>query len=143
MSVVRSHRALIAWMLYACVLFSALACSFTHGQQSGLELNGIGGLFCSADNTTGVGLGEKSDDSKNPSLMPSMGCPLCSAFTLTFAMLLCLSWLIRSLAKYLRIENNAKALVLASPGPRQPPRLSVKPRLCLPRTPMRLLIVPV
>jgi hypothetical protein len=94
MRVVRCHRSLIAWMLYACVLFSALACSLNHGQQSGLELNGIGGLFCSVDNSPGAGLNGDSGDSKSSSLMPSMGCPLCSAFTLSIAMLLCLSWLL-------------------------------------------------
>lgn len=95
MSVVRSHRSLIAWILYACVLFSALACSIHHGQQSGLELSGIGGLFCSADNHSNVVPNSDTGDSKSPNL----GCPLCSAFTLSIAALLCLGWLLRPAGK--------------------------------------------
>jgi hypothetical protein len=33
MKFVRSHRSLIAWMLYAFILFNGLACSFGHGQM--------------------------------------------------------------------------------------------------------------
>ncbi|MCH4876472.1 DUF2946 domain-containing protein [Pseudomonas sp. TMW22090] len=124
MSVVRSHRALIAWMLYACVLFSALACSFSHGEQSGLELNGIGGLFCSVDNHTGVGLGEKSDDSKNPGLMPTMGCPLCSAFTLNITMLFCLSWLLRSHRKTFKYRQQRESTCPRFTWPPANPRAS-------------------
>ena len=44
-----SHRLrpLIAWTLYACVLFNLLSCGIAHGQMSGLMLNGAGGAFCS------------------------------------------------------------------------------------------------
>lgn len=49
-------------MLYCCVLFSALACSIGHGQMSGLQLSGVGGLFCSADANAGPGLDEGAAD---------------------------------------------------------------------------------
>lgn len=93
MKVARNDRSLTAWILYASILFSLIACGIHHGQMSGLELNGSGGLFCSVDNHSAAGLDGDSGDSKTPSLMPSLGCPLCSAFTLSIAMLVCLSWL--------------------------------------------------
>lgn len=113
MRVVRSHRSLIAWLLYACVLFSALACSINHGQQSGLALNGVGGLFCSADNHAGAALKSSFSESKSYSVMPNLGCPLCSAVTLSIAALLCLSWLLRPAGK---------TFVLAQPAPLTSPR---------------------
>ncbi|MFD2641435.1 DUF2946 domain-containing protein [Pseudomonas japonica] len=98
MRVVRRHRSLIAWILYACVVYSALVCSINHGQQSALEL-GIGGIFCSIDNHSRVAPNIDTGDSQSPVPMPSTGCPLCSVVTLSIAALLCLSWLLRSPGK--------------------------------------------
>ncbi|WP_449433212.1 DUF2946 domain-containing protein [Pseudomonas putida] len=98
MRIVRSHRSLIAWILYACVLYSALLCSIHHGQQSALQL-GIGGSFCSMDHKATAGVSRDTSDSKTPSLMPSLGCPLCSAFMLSVVALLLLSWLLRPASK--------------------------------------------
>ncbi|VVO25832.1 DUF2946 domain-containing protein [Pseudomonas fluorescens] len=95
MKLARHDRSLTAWVLYASILFSLFACGIHHGQMSGSELNGSGGLFCSVDNHSAAGLDRDSGDSKSPSLMPSLGCPLCSAFTLSIALLFCLSWLMR------------------------------------------------
>ncbi|WP_339486554.1 DUF2946 family protein [Pseudomonas sp. EL_65y_Pfl2_R95] len=48
MKMTRADRSLIAWVLYASILFSALACSISHGQITGLQLSGIDGVYCSA-----------------------------------------------------------------------------------------------
>ena len=40
-------RPLIAWLLYVSVLFNLLACSVAHGQNSGLQLSGLGVVVCS------------------------------------------------------------------------------------------------
>ncbi|WP_166362534.1 DUF2946 family protein [Pseudomonas akapageensis] len=122
MHVVRSHRSLIAWMLYACVLFSALVCSIDHGQQSGLQLNGIGGLFCSLGDSSGAGLDSDPGDSKNPSLMPNMGCPLCNTFTLSIAALLCIAWLMRPAGKtFVRTDQRTTTSPRFTWPPANPP----------------------
>lgn len=105
MRVVRSHRSLIAWILYACVLYSALVCSISHGQQSALEL-GIGGIFCSVDQHSSAAPNSDTGASKNTSLMPNLGCPLCSAFTLGIAALVCLSWLLRLAGKTFAVSEH-------------------------------------
>lgn len=48
MKLISADRSLIAWALYFCVLFNVFACGLGHGQMMGLELNGVGGQFCSA-----------------------------------------------------------------------------------------------
>ncbi|MGA6106930.1 DUF2946 family protein [Pseudomonas solani] len=87
MSAVRRHRSMIAWMLYACVLYSAFACSLGHGQQSGLALSGIGGLYCTANGDLGASPSKPPAGTGGAPSMPAMGCPLCSAFTLTTLLL--------------------------------------------------------
>ncbi len=52
MKFARADRSLIAWMLYCCVLFNVFACSIGHGQMVGMQLNGIGGQFCTVDPRT-------------------------------------------------------------------------------------------
>lgn len=90
-----SNRSLVAWTLYFCVLFNVFACGLGHGQMTGLELNGVGGQFCSA-------LGSKSStqttdftDQSASGWTGSLSCPMCSAVTLSIAFLFCLTWLLR------------------------------------------------
>jgi len=52
MKITRGDRSLIAWMLYCSVLFNVFACSIGHGQMVGMQLNGIGGQFCTVDPRT-------------------------------------------------------------------------------------------
>lgn len=54
MNLNRAERSLTAWVLYVCILFSALGCSIGHGQMAGLQLSGIGGLYCSTDGSAGA-----------------------------------------------------------------------------------------
>ncbi|MBB3103125.1 DUF2946 family protein [Azomonas macrocytogenes] len=92
MNPARTDRSLIAWMLYVCVLFSALACSITHGQLSGLQLNAGGGLFCSAEGHAGPGLDLDLQDDLSFKQAPG-DCPFCSAFVFGAIALICLGWL--------------------------------------------------
>ncbi|KAA0980477.1 DUF2946 domain-containing protein [Pseudomonas sp. ANT_H12B] len=78
MKLARTDRSLIAWMLYCCVLFNVFACSIGHGQMVGLQLNGLGGQFCTADPATQVPASPSTSEDKLPTLSKAFGCPLCS-----------------------------------------------------------------
>jgi hypothetical protein len=79
MKLARSDRHLIAWMLYCCVLFNVFACSTGHGQMVGMQLNGIGGEFCSTDGRALTAVDPfKPGEQKLPTLSAAFGCPLCS-----------------------------------------------------------------
>ena len=94
MDQIRRHRALSAWALYACVLFSAFACSISHGQMTGLQLSGVGGLYCSANENALPGLDEVPSDLPRGNLMPMLDCPLCSSAVISIGALLVLAWLL-------------------------------------------------
>jgi hypothetical protein len=72
----RSNRALVALLLYSCVLFSSFACALGHGQSSGLRLSGIDQLICN----TGESNGPQTPSQSNAS--PSYDCPVCSGIAL-------------------------------------------------------------
>lgn len=95
MDQIRQHRSLIAWALYALVLFSAFTCAISHGQMSGLQLSGLGGLYCSANDNGLPGLDEAPDDLPTGNLMPMLDCPLCSSVAFAVGALLFFSWLLR------------------------------------------------
>ena len=78
MKLARADRSLIAWMLYCCVLFNVFACSIGHGQMVGMQLNGIGGQFCTVDPRTQAPKPSNSADEQLPTLSKAFGCPLCS-----------------------------------------------------------------
>ncbi|KAA0947730.1 MULTISPECIES: DUF2946 domain-containing protein [unclassified Pseudomonas] len=79
MKLARTDRSLIAWMLYCCVLFNVFACSIGHGQMVGMQLNGIGGQFCTVDPRTQSPAPASSTDESLPTLSKAFGCPLCSS----------------------------------------------------------------
>ena len=78
MKITRADRSLIAWMLYCCVLFNVFACSIGHGQMVGMQLNGIGGQFCTVDPRTQAPKPSTPADESLPTLSKAFGCPLCS-----------------------------------------------------------------
>ncbi|MGC5700984.1 DUF2946 domain-containing protein [Pseudomonas sp. NFXW11] len=78
MKFARADRSLIAWMLYCCVLFNVFACSIGHGQMLGLQLNGIGGQFCSVIANTQAPQQNPAEQDSLPTLAKAFGCPLCS-----------------------------------------------------------------
>ena len=91
MKLARHHRSLLAWTLYACVLFNALACSLGHAQSAGLQLSGLDSLFCSVNDSAAT---DSVEDSKS-GLPSSPSCALGSTITLSLGLLLGLSWLLR------------------------------------------------
>ena len=72
MKLAPTHRALVAWLLYSCVLFSSFACAIGHGQNSGLQLSGLAQRLCSTSSDAG------SQTPSLPSPMASFDCPVCA-----------------------------------------------------------------
>ncbi|AYC31492.1 DUF2946 domain-containing protein [Pseudomonas cavernae] len=91
----RRHRPQVAWMLYCSVLFGVLACGLGHGQMLGLQLNGIGGLYCTVDNGGGPlrDLSSDSPLSSSLSLSSISSCSLCASLGLGLALLFGMIWL--------------------------------------------------
>lgn len=95
MKLTRSDRSLIAWTLYFCVLFNVFACGLAHGQTMGLALNGVGGQFCSSVGSPAPASKADPADLSASGWAGSFACPICSAVTLSIALLFCLSWMLR------------------------------------------------
>ena len=123
MKLTRQHRALLAWTLYACVLFNALACSIGHGQMVALQLSGISGMLCAVGDSAA-----DNDASTNSSLSSTFSCPLCASVTLSLGLLFCLSWLLRpSRPRFLprpRERHPPPRFTWPSANPRASPQLS-------------------
>ncbi len=84
MKLARHDRSLIAWMLYASVLFSLFACGLHHGQMSGMALSGLGGGYCSVTDGGGAGVDLGGAD-QTTHTVAQFSCPLCSSFALAVA----------------------------------------------------------
>ncbi|AZC19663.1 DUF2946 domain-containing protein [Pseudomonas sp. CMR5c] len=89
------YRRYVAWTLYFCVLFNVFVCGLGHGQVAGLELNGVGGQFCSALGNQGLAVDTDFSDQAGAGWLNTLVCPLCSAVTLGLGLLFCLAWLLR------------------------------------------------
>jgi hypothetical protein len=88
-----SDRSLIAWTLYFCVLMNLFVCGLGHGQMMGLELNGIGGQFCSVEGSQPIsdkGLGSTASSN----ISNYFACPVCNALTVALVFLIGLAWLL-------------------------------------------------
>ncbi|WP_330114830.1 DUF2946 domain-containing protein [Pseudomonas sp. JS3066] len=94
MKIARQDRSLIAWMLYACVLFNLLACGLHHGQTMGLELNGLGGASCSGEPNPGPSLDGDFGGSAAGDWSGEFKCPLCGTIPLAIAALFVQAWLL-------------------------------------------------
>ncbi|MBD2838812.1 DUF2946 domain-containing protein [Pseudomonas sp. JM0905a] len=94
MKFARQDRSLIAWMLYACVLFNLFACGLHHGQAMGLELSGIGGQFCSGDSASGSAPDGDLGGSVVSGWSGIFKCPLCTGVILGAIAMVLLSWLL-------------------------------------------------
>lgn len=121
MPIAHTHRQLIAWLLYSCVLFSTFACAIGHGQSSGLQLSGIEQLQCSL---AGV------SDPQLPSLSHppvTFDCPLCSSHGLTGNLsgyhLQLSAWQPAPLCTATTAYNPPRPTLWASARPRAPPTL--------------------
>lgn len=111
MKLARPHRSLLAWTLYACVLFNAFACSIAHAQMVGLQLSGLDAMLCSVEGNSSA----DSSESTQGSLTSSFSCPLCSTVTLALGLLLGLSWL---------LHRGREGFLPPRPQHRPPPRYS-------------------
>jgi hypothetical protein len=80
MKIARIDRSLIAWTLYASVLFSLVACGIHHGQMSGMSLIGLNGGFCSVSNDHDPYVDSGDSQESVPHLAAQLSCPLCSSF---------------------------------------------------------------
>lgn len=89
------HRAATAWMLYLCILSNLVACALAHGQYAGLELSGIGGLYCSANGGSGSGLGDDLPGGDAAQLSSPFSCAVCGSAIISLGLLLVLAWLLR------------------------------------------------
>lgn len=90
-----TDRRLTAWVLYCSVLLSVFACSLGHGQMAGLQLNGLGGAYCSLQDQGGPSLDSGFSDPAPGDSALLFGCACCSssvfvALPLLFALGLCL-----------------------------------------------------
>ncbi|KQQ55645.1 hypothetical protein ASF84_09915 [Pseudomonas sp. Leaf127] len=84
MNLSRTDRSLMAWMLYASVLFSLFAYSLHHGQMAGLALSGLDGGYCSMDSGAGLGQGSGADHLQKAAAQ--LSCPLCSTSGMALAL---------------------------------------------------------
>ncbi|MDD1957799.1 DUF2946 domain-containing protein [Pseudomonas sp. 8209] len=94
MKFTRANRSLIAWTLYFSVLFNLFACGIGHGQMMGLQLNGIGGAFCSAMGTPGPTLKTDYSDASIAGWDSLQTCPVCAAAVVCLALSLVIGWLL-------------------------------------------------
>jgi hypothetical protein len=93
MKLSRPDRSLIVWTLYFCVLMNLFVCGLGHGQMMGLELNGIGGQFCSVEGSAPIsdkGLGSPASSN----ISNYFACPVCNALTVALVFLIGLAWLL-------------------------------------------------
>ena len=128
MKLARTDRSLIAWMLYACILFSALACSIGHGQMAGLQLSGIDGAYCSAQGNSGPAIDLAGAGAPLSNVAGGTGCSLCSTFgALILAAFFGLLGLLapgRSPAPPPRLSSTAVRFLWPSANPRASPLLA-------------------
>lgn len=89
------HRAATAWMLYLCILSNLLACAIAHGQDAGLQLSGIGGLYCSASGSTGAGFADDLGGSGSAGMSTPFTCALGANAVVSLGLLFVLAWLLR------------------------------------------------
>ncbi|PTS86001.1 DUF2946 domain-containing protein [Pseudomonas sp. HMWF032] len=122
MNTARQPRPLIAWTLYACVLFNLLACGIAHGQMAGLQLSGLYAIVCLDQGAVGGDLslapGALSDSA-------SFSCPLCSGVALGMALLFALAWVPRNtlrLRPFLSANHSPPRYLWPSANPRASPQ---------------------
>lgn len=85
-------RPLIAWTLYACVLFNLLSCGFAHGQMSALSLLGAGGQFCSLLPKASPAPIKDLTGSHDSLKSEQAACPVCSGAIIVLMAIFALTW---------------------------------------------------
>jgi len=93
MTLTPSQRALFAWLLYFSILFNVPTCGLLHGQVTGMQLSGVGIVFCSLGYGSGVDLSAEDGASATSNMM-AFKCPVCGAISISIGMLFALAWLL-------------------------------------------------
>jgi len=93
MTISRSQRSLFAWLLYFSILFNVPTCGLLHGQMSGMQLSGVGIVFCSLGYGSSLDLAEQDGSATTTSMM-AFKCPACGSVTISIALLFALAWLL-------------------------------------------------
>ncbi|MCC6073627.1 DUF2946 family protein [Pseudomonas sp. GCM10022188] len=114
MSFSSTDRMLTAWVLYCSLLLALFACSLGHGQMAGLQLNGVGGAFCSLQDNPGPVLDSGFDEPAPGDALDLFGCSCCSSFVLLALPLLL------ALGPWLRPQRRWRSTALQRGG--TPPR---------------------
>ncbi len=121
MTFARTHQSLIAWMLYGFILFSALACSISHGQMLG-AFNQLNDAATCGEHHAASGNSGMSDMSEHARVMKlaMTDCAFAGTLALSLVFFIGLSWLAGSIDNVLpRLERVRK----------KPPRYSLVGRL--------------
>ncbi|CAM3235558.1 hypothetical protein BZK31_05220 [Pseudomonas floridensis] len=95
MKFVRTHRSLIAWLLYGFVLFNGVACGFGHGQMLSPLSSVTAGDICGESGTSSP----VADKDLHASVMQlaQFDCAFAGKLTLALLFFIGLGWLARTL----------------------------------------------
>lgn len=106
-----SHRLrpLIAWTLYACVLFNLFSCAIAHGQMSALALSGINEVFCSQSNNSPVDSSKDFAGADTSGMAGQAGCVICGAGVAVVLLLMAMIWPFLRSAPLISLEPRCKA----------------------------------
>ncbi|OWL85680.1 DUF2946 family protein [Halopseudomonas aestusnigri] len=85
------HRSLFTWLLYISILLNVPTCGLLHGQMLGMQLSGVGVVFCSIGNAS-IDLAAE-DGAADAAAMMSFSCPVCGSVNLAIGLLFVLLWL--------------------------------------------------
>ncbi len=104
MKFVRTHRSLIAWMLYGFILFNGFMCSISHGQMLGTFSSVAAADICGDNPDTSMSM-EGPDEARHSLVMQlaMLDCTFAGKLTGFVAFFIGLGWLLRSRNVRLRI----------------------------------------
>ncbi|WP_337994917.1 DUF2946 domain-containing protein [Pseudomonas putida] len=122
-----SHRLrpLIAWTLYACVLFNLLSCGIVHSRMSAMSMDGAGGHSCALAHDAHLAPVKDLMGSHDTQKAGKVTCPLCSGALIVLMTLFALIWPRHSTSPIRSTEPRSKApprYAWPSANPRASPR---------------------
>lgn len=120
MTLARTHRSLIGWMLFAFILCNGLACSLCHGQMLG-EFSQPTQVEHAMAHADMPGMDDMGKMNMAPTALKSMdnACSFAATVALALIFFITLSWLIR----------RVRAALAPSLGQRRPPPRYLIPAL--------------
>jgi hypothetical protein len=93
MTLTPAQRPFVAWLLYFSILFNVPTCGLLHGQMMGMQLSGVGIVFCSLGYGSSVDV-SADDGATATSNMMAFKCPVCGTVSLSIGLLFALAWLL-------------------------------------------------